>query len=358
MATGQIGADSVKAAFVPVVGYNSNKGLVGGAIYSRYDYRGNTNPFNSYLKASALASTKGFLEVKGNYEKTESLGSNIRTKISGYANRYNTDLFFGIGNATSFSKSKWKNDYYFFKSESFGLKYELRKPVYNDGNSHFDIKAGLRSSYSIPYIKKQQSSFAQLMPNGSDGGWVNNLLTGFVWENRDSEFDPHHGNRIELDIRYSPKFISSYALGTVRLDLRQYFQLFNWLTVANKLEARHARGDIPYWERSTLGNKQTLRGYPLNRFKGNSMLTYSLELRGWFFQFYDFYGLKFGGHGFTDVGRVFTKQDGTKDLFRGYKQTIGLGADMSIFNPDFILRGEMGFSGDTSRIYIGIGYSF
>jgi len=358
MGNSQIVDDSLKTAVLPIASYSSNKGFVAGAIYSRYDYLGNTDPFNDFVEASVLVSTKGYIRVKGKYEKTRSFGRNIRTKISGYVNRYNTDVFFGVGNDVPFLRSQWKNDYYFFRSVSFGLKYQLRKPIYESEKSHFDLKAGLSSSYHIPYIKKQQSSFAQLMPNGSSGGWVNNILTGFVWENRDSEFDPHHGNRAELEIRYAPDIISSYALGTARLDLRQYFQLFNWLTIANKLEARHARGDLPYWERPTLGDKYTLRGYPLNRFKGNSLLTYSLELRGWIFQFRDFYGMKLGGHLFTDVGRVFTRQDEAKDLFRDYKQTVGFGGEMSIFNPDFILRGEIGFSDDTSRIYIGIGYSF
>ncbi len=145
---------------------------------------------------------------------------------------------------------------------------------------------------------------------------------------------------------------------TARLELRQYFYLFNWLTIANRLEARHAGGDVPYWEMSTLGDSQTLRGYPLNRFKGKSSVAYNLELRGWVLQFPEFYNLKFGTQLFTDVGRVFTGSDDFDDLFEGYKQTVGFGGAMSIFNPDFILRGEIGFSEDVSRIYIGVGYMF
>jgi hemolysin activation/secretion protein len=107
-----------------------------------------------------------------------------------------------------------------------------------------------------------------------------------------------------------------------------------------------------------LGNKNTLRGYPLNRFKGNSSLAYTLELRTWLLKFPQFYGLKFGGQLFTDAGRVFTEVDDANDLFKEYHQTVGLGGAMSVFNPDFILRGEIGFSEDVSRIYIGVGYMF
>nr|WP_240894711.1 BamA/TamA family outer membrane protein [Fodinibius halophilus] len=190
------------------------------------------------------------------------------------------------------------------------------------------------------------------------GGWVNNLNTGFVWENRDSEFDPTKGNRAELEVRFAPGIISEYSFTTARLELRQYFQLFNWITFANKLEARHAAGDVPFWELSTLGDAYTLRGYPLNRFKGNSSLAYTLELRTWLIEFPELYNLKFGGQLFTDTGRVFTGQDDINDLFEGYKQTIGFGGAMSVFTPDFILRGDIGFSEDVTRIYIGVGYLF
>ncbi len=161
-----------------------------------------------------------------------------------------------------------------------------------------------------------------------------------------------------MEIRFSPDLISSYQLATARVELRQYFQLFNWLTVANRLEARHAQGDVPYWEMSTLGDSYTLRGYPLNRFRGNTSLAYTLELRSWIVKFPRMHNLKFGVQFFTDTGRVFTEQDDLNDLFEGYKQTVGFGGAMSIFNPDFILRGEIGFSEEVSRIYIGVGYLF
>jgi outer membrane protein assembly factor BamA len=179
-----------------------------------------------------------------------------------------------------------------------------------------------------------------------------------IWENRDSEFDPHRGNRAELDLRVAPELISSYGLMSARLELRQYFYLFNWLTIANRLETRHVTGNVPYWELSMLGGQDNLRGYPLNRFMGNSLLAYTLELRGWFLKFPELENLKFGGHLFTDTGRVFTGSDDLDDLFSGYKQTIGFGGTMSVFHPDLILRGEIGFSEDISRIYIGVGYLF
>lgn len=351
-------ADSVSSSIFPVVSYSSNEGFVGGALYNRYDFSGNISPFHSYIESSALVSTKGFIEVVGSYERTQSFGRQIRSLYDIFVRRYNTDIFFGIGNNTSFSNSRWEDDYYYFESISVGFDYRARKAIYSEGRSQLDVQAGLGTEYQIPYVKNDFSSFEQQTPNGNEGGWINYLNTGMVWENRDSEFDPHRGNRAELELRMAPKLISSYGLTSARLELRQYFYLFNWLTVANRLETRHVTGNVPYWELSTLGGKSNLRGYPLNRFMGNSLLAYTLELRGWFVKFPELENLKFGGHLFTDTGRVFTGSDDFNDLFEGYKQTYGFGGTMSIFHPDLILRGEIGFSEEVSRIYIGVGHLF
>jgi hypothetical protein len=354
----QVGPDSLSSALIPAAGYNSNEGVILGAIYNRYNYKGAVRPFKNYLESSAIISTKGFIELQARYQQTQSFGRDIRSIADIFFYRYNTDVFFGIGNNTDFSQNRWEDEYYFFRLVNIGIQYKMRTPIYEDAGSQLDFQGGINTEYYIADEKQQQSSFAQRQPTGYNGGWVNNVNTGLVWENRDSEFDPGKGNRAELELRWAPDILSRYAFATARAELRQYIKLFDWLTVANKLEARHAEGEVPYWELSTLGNSSTLRGYPLNRFAGKSSLAYSLELRSWILKFPELYDLKFGAQLFTDTGRVFTGADTMDDLFRGYHQTFGVGGAMSIFNPDFILRGEIGFSEDVSRIYVGIGYVF
>lgn len=357
--SGETNADSLTSAFVPALGYSSNEGLVGGLIYSRYDNSGDIEPFTSHLKSSGMVSTNGYVKVRGDYERTRNFGRPIRSTLNAYFNRFTSNNFFGIGNDVPFDQAQWKNEYYYFESVGFGLGYDLRKPVYrNQKDSHLDLMVGIETEYQIPYIRKTPSSFEQQAPLGREGGWLNFVKTGLIWENRDREFDPRRGSRFALELRYAPELVSRYGLGTARLELRQYFQLFNSITVANFFEARHVEGDIPYWELSTLADENSLRGYPRNRFQGNSSVAYTLELRSWLFEFPQFYRLKLGMQLFTDTGRVFTPGDDIQDLFEGYKQTIGIGGAMSVISPDFILRGEIGFSEEVSRIYVGVGYLF
>lgn len=357
MISTEVGADSLISVFFPVFSYSSDIGFAGGAVFGHYDYRGNVQPFNKYIQASAIASTKGYVKIDGLYKQMRSFGSNVRSRIEVDFDRLAEDNFFGIGNSTTFEEERWEADYYYFKSISIGGDYQMRKPVYHSDNSQLDLIAGLGLEYQIPYVLLENSAFNEVMPNGSEGGFIGYLNAGFVWENRDSEFDPGRGNRAAFEFVLAPSWTSEYALATYRLDLRQYVRFFNVITLAARIAGRHSAGNTPYWRLPTLGDDYTLRGYPLNRFKGNSSISCNLELRTWVLKFSE-YDIKLGGQLFTDTGRVFTEEDDWGDFFSDYKQTFGIGGAMSVFSPDLILRGDIGFSEDVSRIYVGVGYIF
>lgn len=350
-------ADSISNAFFPVLSYSSDSGFMGGGIYSRYDYTGGVLPYRSYLQSTAVISTKGFVKFEAAYEKVGTFGSDIRSTTELFFNRITYNNYFGIGNSTTFDKQLWEDEYYFFETLSGGAAFRGRKPLYRRGASSFDLFAGIGLEYHISYERMSSSSYANFTPNGSKGGWTTLLETGFVWENRNSEFNPTSGNRVELEVRHAPFFLSRYEFTTLKLDVRKYVNLFDRLTLALRAEGRHAGGDVPFWEFSTLGDQGRLRGYPLNRFQGNSAISVNAELRTWFLHFPE-YTAKIGVQLFTDAGRVFTAGDDAGDLLRGYKQTFGIGGALSVYNPDFILRGDLGFSEDVARIYVGIGYLF
>jgi outer membrane protein assembly factor BamA len=128
--------------------------------------------------------------------------------------------------------------------------------------------------------------------------------------------------------------------------------------MASRVNFYHSMGEVPYWEQAAIGDSESLRGYPYNRFMDRTSLSWNLEMRTWVLEFPD-YGIKLGGQLFTDFGRVFGREDDLlTDFFSDYKHTFGAGGAISLFSPDFILRGDLGFSEDMFRIYAGIGYVF
>jgi len=355
----EVGADSVRNTIVPVISYGSDKGLIGGIIYDRTNYKGDTEPYRNRLKGKVMGSTLGFVEVEATYEQPRTWNSPVRSVVDLHFHRYKADNYFGIGNNTPFKKKRYEKGFYDYKSVGWELSIDGYYPVYKGKNNRqLDLQFGVGMEYENPVARGDSTSFALYPPKGNKGGWSNYISAGLIFENRDRTYDPRHGNLTSIRLSYSPGFVGNFSLISTHGQFRQYFQPFSFLTIANMLNLRYVGGDIPFWKMSTLGDDNTLRGYPLNRFQGNASVAYSLELRSWLLKFPQFYKLRIGGHLFTDIGRVFTRDDEFKDTFRAYHQTFGIGGTLSILESDFILRGELGFSEDTTRIYIGLGYLF
>ncbi|MGM0587152.1 MAG: BamA/TamA family outer membrane protein [Bacteroidota bacterium] len=353
--------DSVKLAILPAASYSSDLGILGGLIFNRLDRRGSVTPFRNHMEALMIASTKGYLEFYFKYDGTQTLGRPFRSIAEFEALRVFTNNYFGVGNQTTFSENRWDNEYYYFESFSFAAEYRARKRMWNTETRNkgtFDAMGIVGLEFEKPLVRNENSELNLNPPNGMDGGFVNYLGAGFVWENRNNEFYPSTGNRLEGQIWTAPALLGSdFPMTRYKLEAQQYFRLIkNRMVLANRLRWQHALGDVPYWELPVATDGRQLRGYPLNRFMGRASISYTAELRSWIFELP--LDSRFGMHAFTDIGRVFTEQHTLDDAFTGYKQTFGIGAAVSLLSPEFILRGELGRSEDLYRFYVGIGYSF
>jgi hypothetical protein len=120
---------------------------------------------------------------------------------------------------------------------------------------------------------------------------------------------------------------------------------------------RHVAGDAPFWFLSDPGTNSTLRGYPFRRFLDKGAMTANVELRTWFYENEE-WAIRIGGYFFADAGRVFGSFSDYQHTFTDLHTTWGWAGTMSFFNPNFFIRGEMGYSREMSRFYMGVGYLF
>lgn len=360
------GIDSVGVShnFMPALSYDSDLGLVGGGFYLRTLQRPGYNPYKDRLRVAALASTKGYLEGNVRYEWLKSFGGSIRSRLDVTVNRMLNDYYFGIGNNTIYRGERLEEDYYFFRSVNFGFDYKGRMPLNSspDGkNRHLDLLLLAGVEYEIPYVKQQQSTMnLSPPPTGTRGGWLNYVGTGLLWDSRNTEIAPKRGLRMQIQGWYAPKILlSDFQMSMLRTDLRHYFtfHLIKDITVANRLLMRRTAGEVPYWQMSTMGDSDRMRGYHTNRFMGKSMIVHSLELRTWLLEWPE-YSFKIGGQLFMDTGRVFSERDQTQHVLEDYHQTYGFGGAMTLFDPDFLFRGDIGFSNDGIQLYVGTQYAF
>lgn len=351
--------DPVQSSLVPVFGYQSDAGFIGGAVWQRIDYESEQFDFGNVTSMELSASTMGHLSGKFDHERTESFGGRVRSRYRVELFRIPNLTYFGIGNRTTFDPDLYNEGWYDFMERSIRFQYTGRVGLSgNRTDGQLDLQFLLSVSGYSPRPAGEASLFEESKPTGYNGGWANRIGAGFILDHRDSEFNPTRGFRLESSLSGAGGVtLSRYRFGLYMIDGRAYIPLGRDLVIAQRVELQHTFGETPFQEMPTLGSELALRGYALNRFRAYTALHHQLELRSWLFSVLN-EEIRFGAQLFMDTGRVFSEGESLGDLPDGLKQTFGVGGVMSLFNPDFIFRGELGFSDELYRIYIGIGYLF
>ncbi|MEX0681767.1 MAG: BamA/TamA family outer membrane protein [Balneolales bacterium] len=362
---GRVNGDSIVTAFIPAIAYASDLGLLGGVVVNRYRYHPTVAPYLSLTEVRLSATTKGLFGIEIQYEQMETFGWPVRSQWLIFGDRLLFDNYFGIGNRTTFEEDHWDELFYHFESYRAGLQWQGRINILQSTNrrGRLDVSATAGIRFEIPDDDTERL-MGQDRPEGIEGGWVNLIGLGLVWENRDNEFSATRGNRFELSGHWAPGFFfTDFPMVSILSEFRQYVTIpvpYFRPVLAARLSGEWAGGTLPYWKRPYLGDELTLRGYPTYRFRGDAVLFYNLELRTWIYELPEF-NFKLGIHGFHDAGRVFYEEeglDGWHELFRDYHRTFGGGVATSFLTPDFVLRFDLGISDEMYRFYMNVGYMF
>jgi hypothetical protein len=355
--------DSIKYGVLPALGYSSDTGFVGGGIVSRYHYREQIEPFHNFAQVAALATTRGLFSLLVTYEQLEPFSlPGYRTRNILMAGRILESTYFGIGQQTPFSRDLWDDGYYYFESYYFNLESRVRKTLWQGSGKHpAKIDAVILSDIRqmAPQLKTGGNLLAESALPSKSGGWSWMGGIGVQWENRDNEFAPTRGNTLLFEFRGSPGIASDYSLYHVNLLASQFAttKIIFPVTAALKIGYMHSGGDVPFFILPEIGGEYTLRGYPQGRFRHDAALYYTTELRTWLFEAPSA-GFRLGGQLFVDGGRVYRSGEVISEFFSRHNYAYGLGAAMSVFTYDFIVRADLGFSDEISRLYLGIGYTF
>lgn len=348
----------VNYSFYPLMGYSSDIGFFGGGLFQRIDYADGKRPFLTNTIADLTGSTNGHWAGSFEYERTQLLGRPLRTRTVFIAERNPISNYFGIGNRTEFSGPGFDEGLFYLLQQRILTRFEMRKPLRTvNRKKTLEGVMRLKISYTVNQDRGADTRFVQSPPPGASGGWVNTIGAGLIYDLRNNEFDPRSGIRAEAGADFSPVAAGNdYGFSSYFAEFISYFTIMENTVLAQRIAAEHTHGSVPYFELPSLGNKDGLRGYALNRFLGKSSVLYMAEIRSWILRFFDDQ-IKIGGQLFFDTGRVFSDAD-SPELFNNWKRTWGVGGTMSAFNPDLIFRGEIGFSDESYRIYAGVGFAF
>ena len=353
--------DSVVIGFLPAFSYSSDFGFFGGGIFSRYNFGQDEKPFKNSFFANVILSTKGFAQVQFIYDKPKNYGTDYRASYEINALRLFQNNYFGIGNTTPFELAKWDNEDYFYESRGVIANYKGRYPLFKVENDikRFDILILGSHVYELAIDRGPNTQLSITEPIGKGTTYLSTIGTGFFWENRDNEILPKTGNWSEFQLVGTIPGISTHTNASFLLRHHQYYTIhfLRDITFAGRIFWRQVIGETPFWDLADAGFSSTLRGYPFRRFIDKGALTYNFEIRSWLIEIPS-WDSRIGGYFFTDAGRVFSNFSDYKNIFQDHKRTYGFGGTLSLFNPNFFLRMEMGYSEEISRFYAGIGYLF
>jgi outer membrane protein assembly factor BamA len=157
--------------------------------------------------------------------------------------------------------------------------------------------------------------------NEADGGWVNTLKAGLIWDSRDNRPNPMRGIWSEIGIEVAPSFMGNdWGFSKMFITHRQYFTLIeNDLSFVYRLGYQATiSGNAPFFYQTQvitsrltgatnegLGGSSTLRGVQRNRVVGDAFFLGNVELRWKPFYFTLFkQDCYLGLNLFYDFGRV------------------------------------------------------
>jgi outer membrane protein assembly factor BamA len=418
---------------LPTITYDSNLGFQYGALVEFFNY-GDGSKYPDYLDhtyTEVSRYTKGSGIYRFMYESNHLIpGVHMTSDISYLPDQaYN---FYGFNGYDAVYNKEWMDDnlsdtyrssmFYRFQRNQFRFKNDFQGKLASD---HIKWSAGFAFSDFInrsvdverlnkgkdvaipdpettPGIYELYQEMGIISSNESDGGWVNTLKAGLIYDSRDNRPNPMKGIWTEIGVEMAPEFMGNdWGFSKLFITHRQYFTLIEKdLAFVYRLGYQTTlTGTTPSFYQSQvitsmltgatsegLGGSSTLRGVLRNRVVGDAFFMGNIELR-WkpiyfkFFKqdcylglnaFYDF-GLVTKNikmpdniesvfYGTNTISNIYTS-DSFSDYFRPDTEKLHQDAGMSIMlvmNQNFVIAIDMGkaFNAQDGNIGFSIGLNY
>lgn len=310
---------------LPSVLFNSDLGFQYGALANLFDYGdGSIYPLYRYsLYGEWSRTTKGGGINQLNFDAPGLLPGNTRlTADFSYLTQQALDFYGFNGRSVRYNPGfEDKNSYYyisqmFYRIERKLTRFEvsLQRPLFGKywqilvGAAYMNFKIGevdlekLNKGRDeddlIPYAQSFYGKYIKwgmIGEDEADGGNVNYVRVGLIYDSRDNEANPNRGVWAEGIITMAPSFLGNETgFAKASLVLRGYKTIVkNRLTIAGRVGYQGTiSGYTPFYFQSYLLNSQvkttnidglggnrSIRGVMRNRIVGDAMLYFNAELR-------------------------------------------------------------------------------
>jgi outer membrane protein assembly factor BamA len=418
---------------LPTITYDSNLGFQYGALVEFFNY-GDGSKYPDYLDhtyTEISRYTKGSGIYRFMYESNHLIpGVHMTSDISYLPDQaYN---FYGFNGYDAVYNKEWMDDnltdsyrtsmFYRFQRNQFRFKNDFQGKLTSEHikwsagfafqdfmNNSVDVErlnkgkdVKIPSPTEKPGIYELYQEMGIISSNEANGGWVNTLKAGLMYDSRDNRPNPMKGIWTEIGVEMAPKFMGNdWGFSKLFITHRQYFTLIeNDLSLVYRLGYQTTlTGTTPSFYQSQvitsmltgatsegLGGSSTLRGVLRNRVVGDAFFMGNIELR-WkpvYFRFlkqdcylgldafYDFGlvtkkvkmpdNLENVFYGTNTISEIYTT-DSFSEYFRPGTEKLHQDVGMSIMlvmNQNFVIAIDIGkaFNAQDGNIGFSIGLNY
>ena len=360
-------------AGIPALNYNSDEGIGYGARASLYNHaEGGYNPYFYTVEANVFLTTGGRKQFFLFFDSPHLLGPNERLTSEIKYEKFDPAPFYGLGNDTPYdedlideeSAAFVNNEYYGFERARFTVWTTYQRRL-----GPFKVLGGLSLVHSDIALSDGPTLLqTDEAVTGKAGGFTNTVKVGLLYDTRDFEPAPSHGDWTDVLFEVSDALWGSdYDYARLTLTNRHYVPLARNVVFAQRIVFEKSWGDLPFYEMTFfgssfkidegLGGAKSVRGLLRNRLQGPMKLFGNLELRWrlWDFQILE-QALYVALSAFLDYGRVWREDEAF--AVRGFHTGQGGGVHLG-WNETFIITADMATSTEVDlAFYLGFGYLY
>lgn len=362
----QDGEKQSSRAILPQLGFSPEKGGNGGVKFTDRDIGGLT------IDVDTIAAQKGQLRAKASVVAPDAFGGRVIVALMADAETDPSKPFFGLGNndvgSDELSTHRTNRTY----ARLVGA-YRLNSWFSLVGSGAFnqqDIGRGRR----LKRFPKTPDAFPGLV--GTHGGRTSPISIALLFDDRDDVTRPIQGFNAILKVERIDRALGNEFRFNRATAEASYLHPFptRRQVLGVRLGGEYVDGgrrDVPFWEYSSLGGGDDLRGYFNDRFLGKAKVIFGGEyrLKVLDFNFFHVWDVKIDGVAFADVGRVFLSPKDLQAAFRmppnqlpklrdAPRLSYGPGVRFAL-GEAIIARVDVGFSEDeVGLVYLVFGHTF
>lgn len=300
-------------------------------------------------------SSENFWTYLFEYQHNKFTSDNDDLKAQAIFERSPTERFHGIG---SDSKEDDETSFTLIKVEIFAdYTKEIHENLFGTVGLGFNIiEPGKGVVDDVP-------SLEDLFPNeeGVDGSYTSSLRLALAYDTRDSKITPTEGSylRAFLEVGQEP-ILSSFSFRRYGLEGRTYLALDEdrkYLTVIRGLVQFVDGNDVPFYEQSSLGGQDSLRGYGDGRFYDNHRILINIEERIRMYRWLiNGISLDIETAIFTDIGQV---ANSIQEIIspNDLRFVVGFGLRF-VVRSQIVAAIDIGYGDEGSAIFAGLDYPF